>query len=499
MSAVTVHEMRAAEEKALLHGWSEESLLDLAGNNLGHAIARRFSKPGFAVAYLGKGHNAGDALVALKVLRDHYGWDVAARCALPTAQMAAITRRKWDELALPSPMEGKPSHTRVDRPLVLLDGLLGIGATGAVRPPLLELAQEMEELRQTSHAQVLAVDLPSGLDADTGTPGAGCVVADVTFTIGNAKTGLLTGQAANHAGCLVLVPVAPLTSAGTGDLAMISPQTMPFGKLPRPFDFHKGMAGHVAVFAGSPSYTGAAVLCALGALRGGAGLVSLYVPPHIHGIVAAKCPPEVIVHPLAANEPLHGKPADAWVIGCGLGPYSDAGMRQILELLESRSAIPTVVDADALNWLAGQQQLHVLKNHHVLTPHPGEFRRLAPDLAPMPRETAAREFVKRHKATLLLKGCRTLIAHRDIPVWSNSTGNPGMASAGMGDLLAGVIGARLADGNPTCESAAQAAWLCGRAAELAMQNGGCSEESLLASDVAAHLGAAFEDWKNGSR
>ena len=143
--------------------------------------------------------------------------------------------------------------------------------------------------------------------------------------------------------------------------------------------------------------------------------------------------------------------------------------------------------------------MEILGQNHVITPHPGEFRRLAPDLANLPRESAAREFADRFPAVLLLKGGRTLVTQRNQPLWCNSTGSPGMATGGQGDLLAGVIGARLAIGDAPLEAAALSAWICGRSAEIALAEAGLSEESLTPGDVAMRLGAAFHDWRTSMR
>jgi len=145
------------------------------------------------------------------------------------------------------------------------------------------------------------------------------------------------------------------------------------------------------------------------------------------------------------------------------------------------------------------RRITIFKDRHILTPHPGEFVRLAPDLAGLPRETAARAFADRFPATLLLKGGRTLIARAGQPLWCNAAGSPGMATGGQGDLLAGVIGARLAFGDSPMEAAALGAWLCGRASEIALNHAGISEESLTPSDTARHLGTAFGEWKSASR
>lgn len=496
MGTVNCAEMRAIERAAMDSGWSEECLLDLAGTQLGHALGRYFPHPGTAVGYLGKGHNAGDALVALRVLRETYGWQVAARCAVEIESCAPLTRRKWQELGLSAPLGNPPPHPRM--PLVLLDGLLGIGASGPIRGPLAELAAEMERLRQKSGAVVAAVDLPSGLDPDSGFSDAGGVTADITFLIGNAKSGALHGSAANATGALALVPVEPLATPSGGPVELIAPQEMDFGKAVRPFDFHKGLAGKVAVVAGSAAYSGAAVLAATGALRAGAGLVTLHVPETCAAVVAAKCPPELIIRSYRSFRKLALGGCDACVVGCGLGENDAAGISAFREWL-AEVRIPTVLDADALNWLAKSAVGDVFRDNHVLTPHPGEFRRLSPDLADLPREEAARRFVSRHPATLLLKGARTLVTRHGHPLWVNSTGSPGMATGGQGDLLAGVIGALLAGRLGITQAAALAAWLCGRASEIACSQSGISAESLTPSQTALLLGAAFRDWRCASR
>ena len=258
------------------------------------------------------------------------------------------------------------------------------------------------------------------------------------------------------------------------------------------------MAGRVAILAGSASYTGAAVLAASGALRGGGGLITLFVPHKVHSLIAAKCPPEIIVRGIGNPREVLEHRFDALVAGCGLGELDAATETGLLELI-ANSSLPTVVDADAIHAIARSGRLEILTDRHVLTPHPGEFARLAPDLGNLPREDAARRFADRSAATLLLKGCRTIVTRQGAPLWCNSTGTPGMATGGQGDLLAGVIGARLAIGDSSVEAAALAAWLCGRSAEVAMNELTISEESLVPSDVLHYLGTAFRDWKTSRR
>jgi ADP-dependent NAD(P)H-hydrate dehydratase / NAD(P)H-hydrate epimerase len=498
MGSVTVSEMLSVESLAMANGWTEEQLLNAAGERLGLAIGRFYTDPGTAIGYLGKGHNAGDTLVALRVLRDQFGWKVEARSAFPRSDWAPLVLKKWDELGLRLPLDRPPHWRDMKCPILLLDGLTGTGTSGGLRDPLLPLAREMEMLRQLAGARVAAIDLPSGIHPDTGEIFPGTVTADSTFMIGNAKVGLLHGRAVNATGALVVVPVEPLTSIKSSAIEAISPQTLDHGKSPRPFELHKGRAGRVAILAGSEHYTGAAVLAARGALRGGAGLITLHVPQHVASSISAKCPAEIIVRGFSDPEEMVDHPYDALVTGCGLGFVNEEIATGLLNLI-SHSQSPVVIDADALNLIARLDMTSILTDKHILTPHPGEFKRLAPDLIDLPREEAAREFADRFAATLLLKGSRTIVTRRGEPLWCNTTGNPGMATGGQGDVLAGVIGARLAFGDSAVDAAALAAWLCGRSAEIAVSQHHLSEESLTPSDVLDHLGAAYRDWKTSSR
>ena len=498
MAAVTLAETLSIEAAAMARGWSEEQLLDAAGERLGLAIGRHFPQAGSVVGYLGKGHNAGDTLVALRILRDRFGWDISIRSAYRMTECAALTARKWVELGSPEPLESQPNWRDLKHPLVLLDGLLGSGASGPLREPLIPLADEMAGLRRDAGARVAAVDLPSGINADSGEIPPNTVTADITFMIGNAKRGLLHSHAAAATGALAIVPVDALTTRRLGDFELICPLTLHCGKKPRPFDFHKGMAGRIAILAGSENYTGAAVLAASGALRGGGGLITLFVPSAAQAVISTKCPPEIIVRGFHDPRELLDVRFDALAVGCGLGEMTDSAAEGLLELI-AKSPAPTVVDADALNLIARSGETGILTERHIVTPHPGEFVRLAPDLQDLPREAAARQFADRTGSTLLLKGSRTLVTRRGQTLWSNATGTPAMATGGQGDVLAGVIAARLAIGDSPVEAAALSAWLCGRSAEIALNEPHLSEESLAPSDVLHFLGAAYQNWKSGCR
>lgn len=487
MAAVSVAEMRGIEERAMDAGMMEGELMERAGVALGRALGLAFPEIGTAVAYIGKGHNAGDALIALRILGESYGWRVAVRAAYPLEEWAALTKAQLRDLAV---VESVCAHAG---PLLLLDGLLGIGAKGAPRGAIAGLIGEMDVLRRTRGAVVAAVDNPTGVDPDSGEVFPGAVTADATFMIAAAKRGLLLGKAADATGALYLVPVAVLEAEGAGEMELVAPQTMDIGKSPRPFDFHKGMAGRVAIVAGSPRFTGAALLSALGAIRGGGGLVTLHAPSAACDAIRSRLPLEAMLSPCDDASSLLSEKCDALVVGPGLGEMEAAYADSLSELI-AHSRVPTVIDADALTILRDRG----IKpgRLHLLTPHPGEFARLAPELSALSREEAACAFVSGTAATLLLKGARTLIAGDARALRVNSTGTPAMSNGGQGDLLSGVLGALLSGGMETFDAAALGAWLCGRAAEISLTENG---SPVTASDTADYLGLALRDWRLSGR
>jgi hydroxyethylthiazole kinase-like uncharacterized protein yjeF len=483
MSAVTVAEMREIERRAMASGIPESELMSRAGDSLGHAVGIAFPETGTAIAYIGKGHNAGDALIALRVLRDSYGWRVAVRAAYPMYEWSELTIAQLQDL------EPQEDVSPTSGPLLLLDGLLGIGAKGAPLGAIADLIAEMDQLRHTRGAIVAAVDLPTGTDPDSGEVFPGAVTADATFMIGAAKRGLLLGKAAHATGALHLVPVDGLESRDGGELELICPQSLGFGKSPRPFDFHKGKAGRVAIVAGSRQFSGAALLATLGAIRAGGGLVTLHAPTDACDAIRARLPLEAMFLPCDDPAALLSEKYDAFVTGPGLGEMTTQYADSLAELI-ANTTVPMVIDADALN-LLNDRGIRP-GSLHILTPHPGEFARIAPGFSGLSREQAARKFVSETEAVLLLKGARSIIAKDGRPLRINSTGTPAMSNGGQGDLLSGVIGALLAGGMEPLDAAALGAWLCGRAAEIFLSENG---SPCIATDTADYLGLAHRDWQ----
>jgi NAD(P)H-hydrate epimerase len=318
------------------------------------------------------------------------------------------------------------------------------------------------------------------------------VKADVTMAMGFVKSCLVNDHATDFVGRLAVADLPALCAPPAADPAQIlTPKILSLP--PRSFDRHKGMSGRVAILAGSRCYPGAARLCSAAAVKAGAGLVTLIVPSDCVATLSASVIPEVMVWALDDFSVLLNEKWDAFGIGPGLGRERD---EMICEFLRRCSA-PCVVDADALNALSGQMDV-VRENagQRLLTPHHLEMERLSPCNGRDRLQWLA-DFVSQYPVTLLLKGARTLIGNINSPVAFNTTGHPGMASGGMGDVLTGVCAALIAQGRDITDSARLAAWVCGRAAELAIRENTVSQESLTASDVIAHLGGAFIDLRAG--
>ncbi|MBE2179553.1 MAG: NAD(P)H-hydrate dehydratase [Chthoniobacterales bacterium] len=485
--------MQRLEEQTLARGIPAEVLMETAGAKLARAVSQFFPRPGLLVCYTGKGNNAGDAFVAGRHLAIH-GWRVLVRTPFSRDELGPLAGRKFDQLqptVLPRPL--LPSLPQ-DGPLVQLDALVGLGAEGPLREPLAGLAREMNRLRREAGARTVAVDFPSGLDPDTGIPADPCVVADFTATIGVAKSGLVADAAIDHVGRLAVLGIPDFEQPSEGDAEVLTSSLLRHAWGPRNFDTNKGMCGRIMMLAGSRGTLGAAHLCSAGAVRGGGGLVSLGAVPDAYDLLAATAIPEVMVRPFQKLTDVFNFQTDAIGIGPGLGAGQEAHALRIVR----EAACPTVVDADALTIIAhaGLKHLDEAKGPRLLTPHPGEMQRLLAGRRIKDRAATAREFTDRHHVTLLLKGARTVIAEKGRPLRYNTTGNPGMATGGMGDVLTGVCSALLGQGADAYTAASLGAWVCGRAAEIAVGCGN-SEESLTPTDVLANLGRAFDSLRAG--
>jgi hydroxyethylthiazole kinase-like uncharacterized protein yjeF len=480
-------QMRHAEEAAFARGVEVEALMDQAGAGIARAVRKFFPYSGRCIVYAGKGHNGGDALVAAERL-ERVGWKIGIHLAFPEDDCSELTRKKLQTLRA-APENSAASENQVS-PVIVLDGLLGLGAKHFLREPIRATARQINQLRREQNVFVVAVDLPTGLDGDSGETDPDCVVSDFTITIGFAKRGLIADAALDFVGRLEVVPLPDLTPGDIAPNELLAATHSLSSLLPRrKFGAYKNQFGRIGVVAGSKGFVGAALMTAQGALSAGAGLVEVFVPEEIYPIVAASAPVEAMIKPVHSYRDLLEEKIDIWAVGPGLGKSRAS---EVLPLIE-RAEQPMVVDADGLNILAEKiDTLKLCRGARLVTPHPGEMKRLF-DPGKTSRAGTARNFCEQFPVTLLFKGSRTIVAERDRPLSFNTTGNPGMASGGMGDVLTGVCAGLLGRKLSLYDAARLGAWVCGRAAEMAIFISGASEESLLASDVLDHLGEAFNE------
>ena len=487
---VSVAEMRALEAAAMAAGTPEESLMAEAGAGLARVALTLVPGPGHAVIFAGKGHNAGDAFVMAADLIAA-GWHCEVRAVWPEEAWRPLTRRMHAAVAESLtlvPLDAPPAEP----PTLIVDGLLGIGAAGPLEGGMRAACRALNALREATGAPVLAVDLPSGLDADSGEADPDAVIADVTVTLGHPKTGLCAPGAEHHVGRLAVVPLtaAPLPPYCEDRAVVLTPPLLrSWLPGPRGFGMHKGQAGRAGILAGSRGLTGAARLASTAASLAGAGLVTLFCPDDVWPVLATACPPEVMVRGVRSCREIMEANLDAVAAGPGLGP---APVPDLLTLLRDDPR-PMLLDADALNAasaLPDGARLWPAAGPRLLTPHPGEMARLlarfAPDLSGKPPAVQAQELAARTGAVVLLKGARSCIAAPGLPVLFNASGHPAMARGGMGDVLAGLAVAFMAGGMEPRRAAALASWLIGAGAESWLRRHGNAVEALTASAVLRH-------------
>lgn len=485
---VTCEEMKNAEEAAFARGVQAEDLMEQAGRGIAEIVRQFHPVPGHCSVFCGKGHNTGDGLVAARYLAG-WGWSIDLRFSYPETALSPLTAKKLKELPR------SEAKTQARYPKIALDGLLGIGAHGEPREAIAKSIRTLNCMRRDEGAWVLAIDIPSGLDGDTGLPASACVEADLTATIACVKSGLVADTATNAVGRLALVELEELRPPEAGSWRIATADTLRPWLPARSFDLHKGDCGRVGVIAGSPGFIGAARLCSAAAMHAGAGLVTVVAKGEAAALLTTSCIPEVMVRRVQTYREVHELRFDALAIGPGLGLEHAAEVLSVMR----EAPQPMVVDADALNALS--RDVHLLKHcagERLLTPHPGEMERLYPQRG-RTRQQWLEDFLTEYPVTLLLKGARTLVGNAQGRRCINITGNPGMASGGMGDVLTGVCAALTSQlrENDLFQSACLGAWLCGRSAEKAVFEPLGSAESLSANWVVDHLGSAFRSLRAG--
>ncbi len=460
------------------HGIAGIELMSRAGYAVFKHLRSKWPNAKKINVFCGSGNNAGDGYIVAG-LALAAGMDVIVYALSEPEKLTGNAELAYlDYRKAKGPVEPfEPGLDKEIRTDIIVDALLG---TGVSKPVTDAYAQAIQMINK-SKARVVAVDLPSGLNPNTGNIMGSAVKADSTVTFIGLKQGLFTGLAAEYCGEIQYSSLAvpkEVFNRVTSDTFRIFKKTIP----PRARYAHKGDYGHVLIIGGDHGYTGAVKMAGEAALRAGAGLVSIATHPD-HAALLNVSRPELMCHGTktkAQLTPLLDK-ANAIVVGPGLG-QSKWAADLFIAAIKSRKML--VIDADALNLLA-----HVTEKHAnwVLTPHPGEAARLMQGTAAdiqHDRFAAATNIQRKYGGIVVLKGAGTLVAsNTDIAV--STTGNPGMASGGMGDVLAGLIGGLLAQGYSLKDAAQQGVYLHGMAGDLAAENGG--ERGLLASDLMPYI------------
>ncbi len=515
MKVVTSGEMKEIDRKAM-KDFSIPGLLLM--ENAGIQIAQKVGEmlkgvnnPSVCVIS-GKGNNGGDGFVAARHLRKA-GIETSIFLVGRKREVKGDARKNLniaDSLGLPVlEVSNRGALRKMKSELetcsLAVDAIVGTGGKERMKGLLADAITAVAECGKP----VVCVDIPSGLNADNGIPLGVCVRASVTVTFGLPKVGLLLYPGADFAGDVTVADI------GLPDKLLIDKRlhvNLIEGKevaalLPaRPASAHKGTMGHVLVLAGSSGYTGAAVLASMGALRSGCGLVTLGVPRSLNPIFEIKLT-EVITRPLPETEAttlgleseddivdIIGN-VDALAVGPGLGrhPETAALIRKLMMIV----GIPMVIDADGLSILEGDLSLLSKRQAPtVITPHPAEMGRLLgvpTSEIQANRIKSARDLAVKHKTITVLKGARTIIAAGDGSVFINPTGNPGMATAGVGDVLTGIVASLIGQGLDPLDAAKVGVYLHGLAGDAASSSKG--EESLIATDILNSLPQAFSKVK----
>lgn len=519
MKILTAQEMEATDRRtAGEFGVSLETLMENAGSAVAAFCMQRYGAMSPVVVLCGKGNNGGDGLVAARALAqagqtvrvvllggmtEVKGEAAVALKRLRTKVSNVIVDEAADDAGL------KACATVIESAGLLIDAVLGTG----FKPPLRGLAVSLRDMVEGLETPMVAVDLPSGWDANSMEQTAeGSFRADAVVTFTAPKVAHVFGHLTRNeknGGTFGPVVVAGI---GSPESAVVSASGLRWAGMSkvlaesaRDVNSNKGKFGHVLVVGGSYGKAGAPAMASLACLRSGAGLVTAAVPKSIVDTVT-RIAPELMMVPLAEGNKgavsfknLDGAKLDALMakitvvaVGPGLSTEGDASAfaRQVVE----KTTVPVVVDADALNAFAGKA--HLLNGSGrvmVLTPHPGEMARLAGltvKEVEADRVGLARRFATRHKLTLVLKGWRTLVAHPDGSIAVNTSGNPAMAKGGSGDILTGIVAALLAQfPGDVARSVETAVYLHGLAGDFAAH--AMDEHTVLATDTVTHLSDSF--------
>lgn len=480
-----------------------------AGNGIRNVVKEKYPDPqcGEIAVICGKGNNGGDGYVAARLLmEDGYRimcfslYDIDVLGGEAKIALEEFIASKGNVLVVSDPFD----LSVLKNYMVIIDAVLGIGIHG---DPKSHCAAMIDEINK-SGVPVLAVDIPSGLDADSGVPGKPCINATTTITMGYPKTGMYFYPGRKCCGKLIIQDLNYPEECITGKEKLLVPEINDLRKVlpPRIADGSKYEHGTALLLCGSRSYTGSAVLACRAAMRSGCGMVQLCIPESIHTIIASKLT-EPVLHPLCETDDgsvaysaidkigqLVGK-AQAFCIGPGL--THELQVVQLVRELVKTSTVPVLLDADGINAFKGNtEMLRDRTCNLVLTPHKSEWARLFGPLSENPAEIidSVRNIAFEYHCTILLKGNPTLVADAGGTVYILPFGNSGLAKAGSGDVLSGCIVSLMAMGAGTTDAAILGTYLLGEAAveKTALM----SEYAVTASDIIDELPARFHALTN---
>jgi NAD(P)H-hydrate epimerase len=501
MKIVTIDEMRDIEDRSEEAGVSKDTLMENAGLAVARSVRHHIGPlTGVPVLVLvGSGNNGGDGLVAARHL-DTWGARVdvyICRDRRTPDPKLDVVRDKGISSTLASDDPGL-SHLKnsLSNAHVVIDSILGTGRSRPIEGTVKDILQALTETHSRRRSpKIVALDVPTGLNADTGEVDPSTPHADLTISFGFLKRGHYAYPGSEYLGELEVVNIGlPSGLDDDVDLELITESWVRTRLPTRPANAHKGTFGRTMVVAGSRNYLGAAYLAATSATRVGAGLVTVAIPESLRAAVAAKAIeptflplPESapgVVSPEAADLVFDALPAyNSLLVGCGMGQEKDT--KSFIEnlLLSGRDLPPTVVDADGLNTLSQVDNWWTrLPDDAILTPHPGEMGRLTGDSSRnQDRVTTATSAATRWNKTVILKGAHTVIAFPNGRAMVSPFSNPGLATAGTGDVLAGAIAGLVSQGLSLADASALGVYLHGFAGERVRDQLG--DTGMIASDL----------------
>ncbi len=501
MKVLSCQQMRKLEQAAVEHGQTYLGLMEQAGTGAAKVIREQAKRLQKAIVFCGKGNNGGDGFVIARRLQE---WGAYITVVLmegsPATPDAAHMFAQMKQVEVLS-FQDEQVFSRLAQADIVVDAVYGIGFRGSMRG---EFAPIVEAINQ-SKAQIFAVDLPSGAQGDSGKVEGSCIRADITITFTSLKPAHVLYPSSDFCGNVVTIPVgipeellaeSPCVMEVTGKdrISSILPIRMASS--------HKGTYGTLLSVCGSRGMAGAAIMSGRSALRCGVGLVKMAIPQGIYPILAGAVTEPVFVllqetrqgtlsRQCKANLLSALSTSSACLIGCGMGCNADT--EELVKALLMETQVPIILDADGINAVCAHiDSIKTAGVPVILTPHPGEMARLLhTTIAQVQSEryTCARQFAMDFHAIVVLKGANTLIALPDGKVFVNRTGNPGMARGGSGDVLAGMIGAFVAQGIAPEDAAICGVYLHGLAGDRCAAK--FSQVGMLPTDMIQELPSLF--------